>query len=265
MGPDDFSNSVRLMKGVLPLERVRWRIHEREGKRIATITVIEKDRVNSNFSLSGGFNRVDGWRFGPALELSKDPDLWTPPRLKLFGELTYGFSNKTWNYILGTQTSGECSQQVASDDKRTYPSTHSCQGPDRSLPHDGEQLTMAFLYGGDYRDYYERDGSELSVRWHPVGSPHSATLTALDENHWSLGKTTDWSLFPTRCNQNRKHTNYPRSFAKCDVTGTILSAKHLIDLLTVGTMYSRSNTVMPQSVLISILHASMPISENTAA
>ena len=194
MGPDDFNNSVKLMKSLLPFERVRWGIHEREGKRIATITVIEKDRVNSNFSLSGGFNRIDGWRLGPALELSKEPDLWTPPRLKLFGELTYGFSNKAWNYTLGTQTAESLlSRWHLTISARIHRLT--AVRDQTVLPHNGEQFTMAFLYGGDYRDYYERDGSELSVRWHPENSSYSLRLTALDENHWSLGKTTDWSLF----------------------------------------------------------------------
>ncbi len=194
MGPDDFNNSVKLMRSLLPFERVRWGIHEKEGKRIATITVIEKDRVNSNFSLTGGFNRIDGWRLGPALELSKEPDLWTPPRLKLFGELTYGFSSKAWNYTLGTQTAESAlSRWHLTISARIHRLT--AVRDQTVLPHNGEQFTMAFLYGGDYRDYYERDGSELSVRWHPAGSSHSVTLTALDENHWSLGKTTDWSLF----------------------------------------------------------------------
>ena len=194
MGPDDFSNSVKLMKSVLPFKNVRWRIHEKEGKRIATITVIETNRVNSNFSLINGFNRVDGWRFGPALELSKDPDLWTPPRLKLFGELTYGASNKAWNYILGTQTAESVfSRWHLTISARIHQLT--AVRDETVLPHDDEQFIMAFWYGGDYRDYYQRDGSELAIRWHPAGSPHSVTLTALDENHWSLGKTTDWSLF----------------------------------------------------------------------
>ena len=70
----------------------------------------------------------------------------------------------------------------------------SIRDPDILLD-DDEQLLTAFLYGGDFRDYYLREGSEISLRWQPEVLRHSLELTAVDENHESLTKTTDWSLF----------------------------------------------------------------------
>ena len=193
-GPNDLRNSIKLMKSVLPFRKVKSRIHEEKGMRIATITVFEKELVNSKFDLSGGFNRVDGLRLGPSLEWSKQPDLWTPSRLKLFGELTYGFSNKVGNYMLGVQTT----ESFLSVWNLTVTAQIHRLTEVRDidiLPNGEEQFAMAFLYGGDFRDYYLRDGSEISIRWKPSELPHALTLRVLDENHRSLVKSTDWNLF----------------------------------------------------------------------
>ena len=52
--------------------------------------------VNSYVKLIGGFNRVDGLRLGRRLD-----DIYQRKGGGVVGEVTYGFSNKRWNYRLG--------------------------------------------------------------------------------------------------------------------------------------------------------------------
>jgi outer membrane protein assembly factor BamA len=193
MGPDNIDNAIKLMKSTLPLKKVDWRIHEEKERRIATITVVEKGLVDTKFNMRGAFNRVDGLRLGPTVEWLRQPDIDTPPRGKLFGDLTYGFSNKIWNYTLGAQTGGGILHRMNLTFTAQIHRLTAVRDKD-VLPSDGEQFFMAFLYGGDLRDYYLRDGSEVSLRWQTETAPHSLTLAVLDEEHQSLEKSTDWSL-----------------------------------------------------------------------
>ena len=101
-GPDDIGNAIKTMKAILPhFRRADWHIHEEGDKRIVTITVDEKIAAEDpvpdgimNLSMSGRFNRVHGFRLGPRLELSKPPEVEIPLQPRLFGALSYGFSNK---------------------------------------------------------------------------------------------------------------------------------------------------------------------------
>ncbi len=63
------------------------------------------------------------------------------------------------------------------------------------LPNDIEQFVLASVYGGDFRDYYQRKGVEIALRWQPPDQRHRLNLTWLGEDHRSLVKSTDWSLF----------------------------------------------------------------------
>ena len=108
-GPDDIGNAIKTMKAILPhIRRTDWHIHEEGDKRIVTITVEEKIAAEEpvpdgimNLSMSGRFNRVHGLRLGPRLELSKPPEVEIPLQPRLFGALSYGFSNKKLNYEAG--------------------------------------------------------------------------------------------------------------------------------------------------------------------
>ena len=192
-GPDDLDNSVRLMKSLLPIKSTRWKIHKEYGKRVATIRIIEKDWGKPDFGMNLGFNRVDGWRFGPSVKWAKQPDIWTPEILQLFGDVTYGFSNGIWNYSVGVKT-GESILERLNLSATVQIRRLTAVRDTTILPSDGEQFTAAFFYGGDSREYYLRDGSELTVRWKPEISPHTITLRLLDEDHRSLSKSTDWSF-----------------------------------------------------------------------
>lgn len=201
-GPDDINNAIKTMKAILPhIRRTDWHIHEEGDKRIVTITVEEKIAAEEpvpdgimNLTMSGGFNRVQGLRLGPRLELSKPPEVEIPLQPKLFGALSYGFSNKKLNYEAGGEATllGGINRNLTL--RFQFHRLTSVRDPDILLD-DDEQLLTAFLYGGDFRDYYLKEGSEISLRWQPEVLPHSLKLTAIDENHESLRKTTDWSLF----------------------------------------------------------------------
>ena len=192
-GPDDLDNSVRLMKSLLPIKSTRWKIHKEYGKRVATIQIIENDWGKPDFGMNLGFNRVDGWRFGPSVKWAKQPDIWTPEILQLFGDVTYGFSNGIWNYSVGVKT-GESILERLNLSATVQIRRLTAVRDTTILPSDGEQFTAAFFYGGDSREYYLRDGSELTLRWKPEISPHTITLRLLDEDHRSLSKSTDWSF-----------------------------------------------------------------------
>ena len=181
------------MKSLLPIKSTRWKIHKEYGKRVATIQIIENDWGKPDFGMNLGFNRVDGWRFGPSVKWAKQPDIWTPEILQLFGDVTFGFSNRIWNYSVGVKT-GESILERLNLSATVQIRRLTAVRDTTILPSDGEQFTAAFFYGGDSREYYLRDGSELTLRWKPEISPHTITLRLLDEDHRSLSKSTDWSF-----------------------------------------------------------------------
>ena len=201
-GPDDIGNAIKTMKAILPhIRRADWHIHQEDNKRIVTITVEEivakediLPAVVMDFTMSGGFNRVHGLRLGPRLEVLKPPEIETPFQPKLFGALSYGFSNKKLNYEAGGEARllGGVNQNLTV--RFQFHRLTSVRDPDILLGAN-EQLLTAFLYGGDFRDYYLREGSEISLQWQPEVLLHSLKLTVIDENHESLIKMTDWSLF----------------------------------------------------------------------
>ena len=209
-GPDDIGNAIKTMKAILPhFRRADWHIHEEHNKRIVTITVeekIAKGEVLPNFimdlSMSGGFNRVHGFRLGPRLALSKPTEIEIPLQPKLFGALSYGFSNKKLNYQAGGEARllGGVNRNLTV--RFQFHRLTSVRDPDILLD-DNEQLLAAFLYGGDVRDYYLRAGSEISLRWQPETPLHSLKLTVIGEDHESLSKTTDWSLFRWTSDQEK--------------------------------------------------------------
>ena len=224
---------MRLMKSLLPVQGARWQIHKEYGKRVATIRIMERDWGKPDFGMDLGFNRVDGWRLGPSLKWAKQPDIWAPGILEVFGDVTYGFSNRVWNYALGVKTGESILEEL--NLSATVQIRRLTTVRDRTiLPSDGEQFTAAFFYGGDSRNYYLRDGSEIAFRWQPEISPHTVTLRVLDEEHRSLPKSTDWSfgslfrkgdpksdnrtitpghlrsaVLTYDFNKTRKHRNYP--------------------------------------------------------
>ena len=222
-GPDDLDNSVRLMKSLLPIKSARWKIHKEYGKRVATIWIIERDWGQPDFGMNLGFNRVDGWRLGPSLKWAKRPDIWTPEILEVFGDVTYGFSNRIWNYALGVKTGESVLERL--NLSATVQIHRLTTVRDRTiLPSDDEQFTAAFFYGGDSREYYLRDGSEIVFRWQPEISPYAVMLRLLDEDHDSLPKSTDWSF------GNLFYKEKPKSSNRSITNGHLRSAVLTYDL-----------------------------------
>ena len=143
-GPDDLDNSVRLMKSLLPIKSARWKIHKEYGKRVATVWIIERDWGKPDFGMNLGFNRVDGWRLGPSLKWAKQPDIWSPEILEVFGDVTYGFSNRIWNYTLGVKTGESILERL--NLSATVQIHRLTTVRDRTiLPSDDEQFTTAFF------------------------------------------------------------------------------------------------------------------------
>ena len=155
----------------------------------AFMALIALNMISSRVKLAGGFNRVDGLRLGPRLG-----NIYQLPGGAVFGEVTYGFSNKRWNYKLGAEVEGSVLRRLNLDFKAQIHRTTTVRDKD-VLPNDVEQLWLAFGYGGDLRDYYQRDGAEIALRWQPRGRRHKLNLTRLSEDHQSLAKSTNWSLF----------------------------------------------------------------------
>jgi hypothetical protein len=197
-GPDHIGAAVQTMEAIIPhIRRANWRIHEEANRRIAVITVEEQNiwarRLNAVPFVTTGFNRVHGLRLGPRFEVWSEPGIDTPPRGKLFGELSYGFANQKINYKAGASATWHATSRW---DMTTSAQVHRLTGVRDMdvLPNNGEQALTALLYGGDFRDYYLRDGSEISFRWELDDLSHAIGLTFLAEAHESLAKSTDWSL-----------------------------------------------------------------------
>lgn len=212
-GPDDFGTAVKVMRGLLPFfESVDWTARVQNETNVVTLRVREKPTRGSwlfgsqgRAAVTGGFNRVDGVRFGGRFDMWKQPDLRTPPRGRLFGRLTYGFANELWNYELGGVVSwGWLKEKNVTLTTRVYRLTDIRDAD--ALPSDGEQFAQAFFFGDDFRDYYLRDGGEFGARWQREVTGAVLDVTYRDEEHDSLLKSSDWSLFDRDA---LKEPNYP--------------------------------------------------------
>ncbi len=192
-GPDDFETAVMAMRAILPyFKRVDWRVDD--GRRIAVLTVQEHRRNTLENSLVGGFNRAHGFRLGSRLELSRRRNARRPARGHLFAEVSYGFSDDRWNHKFGGSagwTIGETTELTASAQRQRLTATRDLD----AMPNDYEQVFTSLFLGNDFRDYYERLGSEISGRLSSDGHRHVLSATVLVERHRSLATSTDWSLF----------------------------------------------------------------------
>ena len=197
-GPDNIAAATQTMEAILPyVRRANWNIHEEGTRRIATITIEEQDAFSRQFHtvpfITAGFNRVHGFRLGPQFTLQSSSPFDDVPQGRLFGEASYGFSNHKINYKTGGSVSWNLRQRwdlTVSAQVHRLTTTRDAD----VLPDNGEQVLMALLYGGDFRDYYLREGSEVSLRWAHNNATHALGLTLLTEAHESLQKTTDWSF-----------------------------------------------------------------------
>lgn len=204
LGPDDFENAVKTMRGVLPyFSVVDWRVSVEGGSRIATVRVIEGVHGSGPFGTHGhasptfALNRVSGFDFGVRAEVWKHPNLRTPPRGRLFvgisRALSGGFTSAEggawvsagWFRDHGLRISGRGYRGIAVFDALAQ-------------PEDSEQFVMALLYNGELRDYYLRTGAEASVRWANEHESRVLELALVDEQHDSLSAELDWSLFAPR-------------------------------------------------------------------
>ena len=63
------------------------------------------------------------------------------------------------------------------------------------MPNNAEQAFVAVAYAGDYRDYYERLGSEIAVRVAADDERDVLTARVVAERHASMDTASRWSLF----------------------------------------------------------------------
>jgi len=141
-----------------------------------------------------------------------------PTRCKAYAEVSRGIASGIWNYKLGIESAeGSWFRKYnLLVDLSIYRLTDMLDVD--IMPSDGEQLAMSFLFGNDLRDYYQRDGTEMSLSWQPT-NPWQLILKLRDERHSSLSKHSNWSLF----SREEKRENPPITKGKlrsiCFVSG----------------------------------------------
>jgi len=193
-GPDNIKVAVKVMKLMLPyFQKVKLRIRKEDGRLIAHIKVVEKGRTRYDTKPVIAFNRVDGWRLGLKTGVFVAGDMREPARGKVYGEFSCGMASGIWNYKVGIASQeGWLRQHNLQIGISAYRLTD-VRDID-VMPGDAEQFGMAFLSGGDVRDYYQRNGAEIALDWQPF-DPTQFLLQFRDERHSSLSKHSDWSLF----------------------------------------------------------------------
>ncbi len=194
MGPDNIGVAIKVMKTSLPyFRKVKWRIVKEGNRRVVHIHVVEKNRLQYKPRPLVAFNRVHGWRLGIQTEASVVKNLREPAHGKIFGEVSWGLANERWNYQLGIESTGGWWEEHKLHAGTSIYCTTDVRDRD-ILPSDAEQVAAALLHGGDMRDYYQRNGSEIFLHWAPKNYYHF-DLRIRDEYHSSLEKHYDWSFF----------------------------------------------------------------------
>lgn len=173
-----------------------WRLIQEAGQKVLFVRIRERSGVQEDLSPLVDFNRVQGLVLGGGLELST----MRPGQERAYGMLSYGFSNERWNYLVGFDKSrfekhrttlGFCIYRLTDT-------------PDFGLVSPNEEFLAAFLWGGSYQDYYQREG--MSEWFRQQITPSTALeIQAIQDDYRHLLKTTNWSLFrrdfPKRSNQ----------------------------------------------------------------
>jgi len=193
-GPDNIKVAVKVMKSMLPyFKKVKLRLKKENGRLVAHIKIVEKGRARHDTKPVIAFNRVDGWRLGVNTGVAIAGDVREPAKGKVYGEFSCGMASGMWNYKVGIT-----SQEGWLRQHNLQIGISACRLTDVRdidvMPSNGEQFAMAFLYGGDVRDYYQRRGAEVALDWQPFDATQFL-LQLRDEKHSSLYKHSDWSLF----------------------------------------------------------------------
>lgn len=150
----------------------------------------------SHFRLSAGsgtgnvitFNRVRGLALGSGIEAESTHELGGG---RMYGGFSYGFSDKDWNYQFGLEPwlFDQRKLMAGLDIHKTT------QIRDETLfPNDEEDFFASAIFGWNLRDYYQREGYELSLT-QIITPSNKLVLKFRDDDYRTLYKVTDWSLF----------------------------------------------------------------------
>lgn len=198
LGPDHFETAVAVMESILPFEEVKWEIKtEEDGRRVAVVTVKEYPINKLNLLPANGFNRAHGYHLGARLEWTRRRSHREEPYGALYAEAAYGFSSKRWLHRWGGRVN--LLRRAGVELNATAEKRRIADLRDREeAPNPMEQGAMALLFGHEFRDFYERAGSDIGAEILIDDGIHAARLNISAERHLSLPKTTDWSLFRWR-------------------------------------------------------------------
>ncbi len=140
--------------------------------------------ATADFSLS--YDRVDQIALKGGVIYSNRAELH--PDLSLGAG--YSFGRDRWLYDIGMMQpffAAEIFELGASAYRRT-------DTPDRHRMGDHENSLAAFFFREDWRDYHEAEGMSAEARaW--ITDWQDFAIVWKDEEHRSVGKTTDWGLF----------------------------------------------------------------------
>lgn len=218
-GPEEIEKAVKaLPKSVPTFEKVDLVIEEKDSKRTATITAVEKPIASRSYFDGNpliGFNRVTGWELGTGVEfglrkqrkntmsysytISSSSETSEDDNSKLFAQIGYGFGNKQTYYRIGGRTVwGKPDSWHLGVTSQFYRATGTIS-PNLLSHYDSSGADFLRIFGmQDYQNYYLREGAGVTLQWTPTIPTHSFKLTLLGETHDSLHKSTDWHFFNWR-------------------------------------------------------------------
>ena len=218
----DMNKALRTLFKVMPyFEEVRLQVDETDEKRyIATISVDEKPLstdvyLGFNPLVTSGFNRVTDYEGGTRFEIGKreeigplwlwgleDDKIYTAPRSKVFGEVSYADGNPRFHYRFGgTAAWGKPYIWNLGLTAQIHRLTDAIAPELFPNYNDWTSRTYRIFGGHDYPNYYLRKGVEIALKWEPVMPTHSFRVAMVTESHDSLQKSTDWSVANWRSRQ----------------------------------------------------------------
>jgi len=139
------------------------------------------------------FNRVRGLILGSGIEAKSTYESGggSSGGGRIYGGFSYGFSDKEWNYQFGLEPwLFDQRKLMAGVDIHKI-----TQIRDETLfPNDEEDFFASAIFGWNLRDYYQREGYELSLT-QIITPSNKLVLKFRDDDYRTLYKVTDWSLF----------------------------------------------------------------------
>jgi outer membrane protein insertion porin family len=183
---NDIDNAVNDISKKLPyFSAVNWKPKKSDdGSNIVVIEVKESSLIKPEFDNVFEFNRVHGLQLG--LKPGIVSTYWGS---RAYFGFSYGFSSEIWNYQFGAEKSFFRHNKITIGfDVHKITDTN-----DREIISDGENFIAEAILGEAFRDYYQRDGFEVSLS-QEIPFDTKLGVKYRDDIYDSLSKTNDWSL-----------------------------------------------------------------------